>query len=169
MSNQQPRRRLFVDPEVQGALVTRCLIYWCLAIFVVFVALLSPDYIFAVLGLANPNSPSIWLRYAPGLVIAGALTVLMVRDLLRCTNRFTGPMVRARRFLRSLANGESVEPISFRRGDYWRGYADELNAVLRRIESLEEKVSLKTEAADASRQRDDISVKGTDTDLVHSR
>jgi hypothetical protein len=159
---------LFVDPEVQGAVVVRCLIYWCLTLFVVFVALLSPEYIFAILGLVSPTSPSIWLRYAPGLVIASAMTALMALDLLRCTNRFAGPMVRTRRFLRSLANGESVEPISFRRGDYWRGYADELNAVLRHVQSLEEKISVKAEAEDASSQWDGISVEGKDTDLVHS-
>ena len=114
----------------------RCLIYWCLALFVVFAALLTPDYAFAVLGLVSAASPGIWLRYAPALVIAIALTALMVIDLLRCTNRFAGPMVRTRRFLRSLAIGEQVEPITFRRGNYWRGYADALNAGLRRIQSL---------------------------------
>lgn len=138
------RRRLFVDPEVQGALVARCLVYWCLCLFVVFASLLTPDFIFASLGLVSPTGPGIWVRYSPGLLLAGTLTPMMVLDLLRCTNRFAGPMVRMRRFLRGLANGEEVKPMRFRRGDYWRGYADDLNAVLKRIETLEAKLAAVT-------------------------
>lgn len=141
MKTKPKRSRLFVDPEVQGALVTRCLVYWCVALFVVFAALLSPDFIFATLGLVSPTGPSIWVRYTPGLILAGAMTPLMVLDLLRCTNKFAGPMVRTRRFLRQLAKGEEVDPIKFRRGDYWRGYADDLNALLRRIQVLESQVA----------------------------
>lgn len=169
MPSKQPRRRLFVDPEVQGALVTRCLIYWCLTLFVVFVALLFPEYIFAVLGLVNPSSPSIWVRYAPGLVIAAGFTALMVVDLLRSTNRFAGPMVRTRKFLRSLANGEPVEPISFRRHDYWRGYADELNAVLRRIQTLEAKASGAAALAEANQPWAEESAEDIDAETVSSR
>lgn len=169
MPSKQPRRRLFVDPEVQGALVTRCLTYWCLTLFVVFVALLSPDYIFAVLGVVSPTSPSIWVRYAPGLVLAAGFTGLMVVDLLRSTNRFAGPMVRTRRFLRSLANGEPVEPISFRRHDYWRDYADELNAVLRRIQTLEAKASATAASAEANQPWADESAEDIDAETVSSR
>ena len=79
MTEKFTRRKLFVDPEVQGALVTRCVIYWCLSLFVVFVALLSPDFIFATLGLVNPSGPGIWIRYAPGLILAAALTPLSAR------------------------------------------------------------------------------------------
>jgi hypothetical protein len=110
------------------------------ALFVVFAALLSPDFVFAQFGLVSQTGPSIWVRYAPGLILAGSLTPLMVLDLLRCTNKFAGPMVRTRRFLRHLAKGDQVEPIKFRRGDYWRGYADDLNAVLKRIRALEAQV-----------------------------
>jgi hypothetical protein len=149
MKTKHNRNRLFVDPEVQGALVTRCLVYWCLALFVVFVALLSPDFIFATLGLVSPTGPSVWVRYTPALILAGSLTPLMVLDLLRCTNRFAGPMVRTRRFLRHLANGEVVRPIKFRRGDYWRGYADDLNAVLARIQTLENQVAAMAERSES--------------------
>jgi hypothetical protein len=142
MKSKPKRSRLFVDPEVQGALVTRCLVYWCVALFVVFVALLSPDFIFATLGLVSPTSPSIWVRYTPALILAGSMTPIMVLDLLRCTNKFAGPMVRTRRFLRHLANGDEVTPIKFRRGDYWRGYADDLNAVMKRIQALENQVAV---------------------------
>lgn len=167
MAAKHARRKLFVDPEVQGALVTRCLVYWSMCLVVVFAGLLCPEYMFAKLGLVSPTAPSIWLRYAPGLVLAAAITPIMVLDLLRCTNRFAGPMIRTRRLIRALANGERVEPIAFRKGDYWRGYADDLNAVLRRIETLERKAGVavagRVDCAATEPQADEA-----DADLVYS-
>lgn len=168
MQCKRARWRLFVDPEVQGALVTRCLIYWCLCLFVVFIALLSPDFIYAKLGQVSPTRPGIWLRYAPALILAGVMTPLMVLDLLRCTNRFAVPMVRTRRFLRSLANGESVDPIRFRQNDYWRDHADELNAVLRRMQMLEGKDSTASEATGEDRPWAEEPANGTDAELAQS-
>ncbi|MEX2188232.1 MAG: hypothetical protein WD875_15605 [Pirellulales bacterium] len=167
MPSKRARWRLFVDPEVQGALVTRCLIYWCVCLFVVFFALLSPDFIYARLGLANPTRTDIWYRYAPALVLAGVLTPLMVLDLLRCTNRFVVPMVRTRRFLHSLAQGEPVDPIKFRRSDYWRDYADALNAVLRRMQMLEGNATAAIDAEQESLRWPDESANGADAELVH--
>lgn len=168
MKAKHARRKLFVDPEVQGALVTRCVIYWCVSLIVVFAALLSPDFIFATLGLVSPAGPSIWVRYAPALILSAALTPVLVLDLLRCTNRFAGPMVRTRRFLRSLANGERVGPIEFRNDDFWKGYADDLNAVLQRIETLERQAAAAGEPADMRANAANVSRAGADADLVYS-
>lgn len=168
MKAKHARRKLFVDPEVQGALVTRCVIYWCVSLIVVFAALLSPDFIFVTLGLVSPTGPSIWVRYAPALILSAALTPVLVLDLLRCTNRFAGPMVRTRRFLRSLANGERIEPIEFRNDDFWKGYAGDLNAVLQRIETLERQAAAAGEPADMRASAAEVARAGTDADLVYS-
>jgi hypothetical protein len=37
--------------------------------------------------------------------------------------------------MRALARGEHVEPIEFRRGDFWKEFADEFNAVAARVQS----------------------------------
>jgi hypothetical protein len=166
MSCKRSRWRVFVDPEVQGALVTRCLIYWCVCLFVVFMALLSPEFIHSKYGTLGATPPGIWLRYAPALVLAGVLTPLMVFDLLRCTNRFAVPMVRTRRLLRSLAIGEPVEPIRFRQNDYWQDYANELNAVVGRMQMLEARFAASTEAAEEKRAWSEEPSNGLGAELV---
>jgi hypothetical protein len=65
-----------------------------------------------------------------------------------------------------LANGQPVEPISFRRDDYWRGYADELNAVLRRIQLLEKKSYATSEATNTCDSWADDSAEEANTDLL---
>ena len=61
---------------------------------------------------------------------------LVVIDCVRLSNRFAGPLHRLRRDMRRLAAGEIVEPIHFRDDDLWREFADEFNAVARRMELL---------------------------------
>ena len=50
------------------------------------------------------------------------------------SHRFAGPVLRLRRSMRQLAQGEHVEPIKFRKGDFWPEFADEFNAVLARVQ-----------------------------------
>ena len=45
------------------------------------------------------------------------------------SNRFVGPIYRLRRSMRSLANGEEVDPVFLRDGDYWFDFAEDFNRV----------------------------------------
>jgi hypothetical protein len=49
------------------------------------------------------------------------------------SNRFAGPVFRMRRVLREVAQGRVVERVRLRDGDYWHGFADDLNAALQQI------------------------------------
>ena len=53
----------------------------------------------------------------------------MVYDIIVVTHRLVGPLLRLRGAMRGLARGETVEPIRFRKGDFWQEFADEFNAV----------------------------------------
>ena len=57
----------------------------------------------------------------------------------RVTNRFAGPIFRLRRSMRELADGEHVEPVHLRKGDYWQDVADQFNRVIQRVEATAEK------------------------------
>jgi hypothetical protein len=46
-------------------------------------------------------------------------------------------MIRLRRTMRDLGQGERVEPVVLRRSDFWRDFADEFNAVVLRVRKLE--------------------------------
>lgn len=133
----QLRKRLFVDPQVQGQLAWRVSLYWlsCL-LTVVFM-------VFCYRIVTGPARPFVWhfnelaTFLGPALVASLVLLPLVVMDVIRLSHRFVGPLVRLRRSLRALARGESIEPLRFRHGDFWQEFADEVNAVAERLKSLE--------------------------------
>jgi hypothetical protein len=127
---KNPRRKLFVDWQVQGALLLRTVMYWIFALLTVTLMLM----IWRILngGLTSGGSGllvEMWHHYAPVFVSTFLLLPIVVIDTVRLSNRFAGPMVRLRRGLRQLAQGETVQPIHFREQDFWREVAADFNTV----------------------------------------
>jgi hypothetical protein len=130
------RKRLFVDAKVQGALVGRVVFYWFVCLVTITLMLLCWRIVTGPARLFYTHFDDMWFHYGPALVASCLLLPLVVVDIIRLSNRFAGPMLRLRRSLRALANGEYVEPLEFRDDDFWHEFADEFNAVLRRMEEL---------------------------------
>ena len=86
---------------------------------------------------AQTHFNDILFHYGPAIVVGVLLLPLAVFDVLRLSNRFVGPFFRLRGAMRQLARGERVDPIFFRRGDFWQEFADEFNAVAARLEAAE--------------------------------
>ncbi len=137
MFEQKNRRQVFVDTTLQGALLSRCVFYWCMCLAAVFVSLLCWDAFIGPTQLFSARVEQTWFRYAPALLFVAALTPIMAFDFLRVSNRFAGPMIRLRRTMRDLGQGERVEPVVLRRSDFWREFSDEFNAVILRMRKLE--------------------------------
>jgi len=130
------RKKLFVDPKVQGALISRVILYWFFCLLTITLMLLCWRI---VTGPARPfytHFNDMWFFYGPAAVASLILLPLVVVDVVRLSNRFVGPLLRLRRSLRALAQGDDVEPLEFRGGDFWREFADEFNAVLARTKKL---------------------------------
>jgi len=136
-NSRQLRQRLFVDPEVQAALLLRVITYWVLCLAAVALMLLCWSVI------AGPPRPvfahleDLWFRFGPPLFASLVVLPLILMDIIRLSNRFSGPLIRLRRAMRALARGETVAPLRFRQGDFWKDFADEFNAVAVRVEELE--------------------------------
>lgn len=128
------RKRLFVDPKVQGALVLRVLLYWAVCVITITLMLLcwnvlrTPRMFYTFLD-------DMWYRYAPAILASSVLLPMVMVDIVRLSNRFAGPLYRLRRSMRALGRGERVEPIHFREGDFWQEFAEEFNAVVARVQS----------------------------------
>ncbi len=139
-----PRKRLFVDPKVQGALLVRAVAYWCFYVLVIVELLLCWNIAVGPEGsfFSQFRMDQIWQQH--GIVLIASLLVLPVvlYDVLRVSNRFVGPIYRMRRTLRSLAAGEYVGKLQFRKGDYRLELADEINAVADYIESLKRRCNV---------------------------
>jgi hypothetical protein len=138
---------MFVDRQVQGALLFRIAIYWCFAVLTVCLVLLCAR---AITYSGPAESFFDYFAFGEffsqyGAVVAASLVLvpIIMLDVLATSNRFVGPLYRMRRSMRALAAGEHVEPIHFRDKDYWKEVAAEFNLVAAYVEQL------KSELADA--------------------
>ncbi|MGD0656141.1 MAG: hypothetical protein ABSA16_17530 [Thermoguttaceae bacterium] len=138
MSNDKKalRKRLFVDPKVQGALIARVVLYWVACLITIALMLLCWDIINGPARVFYMHFDDMWFYYGPPAIASCLLLPLVIVDIIRLSNRFVGPLLRLRRSMRALARGENVEPIEFRGGDFWHDLADEFNAVRARIRQL---------------------------------
>ena len=126
------RCQIFVDNKVQGALIWRIISYW-------FYCLLSVSLLVVCWSiLTGPRQTSTQLywdlvyRYGPALIASVIVLPIVLIDATRFSNRFVGPVVRLRRALKEWAEGEQVEPIKFRKDDFWCDFADNFNRAVAR-------------------------------------
>jgi hypothetical protein len=137
MSQKQfARKRLFVDPRVQGALVMRVIVYWLLCLITITLMLLCWRILTGPARMFYTHFDDMWFFYGPAAIASLLLLPLVVMDVLRLSNRFAGPMLRLRRAMRDLARGQPVEPIEFRGGDFWQDFAQDFNAVAARVQGF---------------------------------
>jgi hypothetical protein len=130
------RRRFFVDRRVQGALVLRSLFYWVFCLLTITVMMMAWRMVTMPVLETAGQVGSLWADYAPVAVASLLMLPIIVMDTVRLSNRFAGPMLRFRRKLRELAEGESIEPLKFRDADYWSEMADDFNKVAAKLGAL---------------------------------
>ncbi len=131
------RRQLFVDSKVQGALAARVVLYWGASMATMGLMLLCFRIIAGPARLFYEHFDEMWFHYGPALAGSVIILPLLVIDVVRLSNRFAGPLVRLRRGMRALAQGQPVERLHFREGDFWQEFAEEFNAVAARLRHLE--------------------------------
>jgi methyl-accepting chemotaxis protein len=143
MFGLKPRRKLFVDKHVQGALLYRIAIYWCFSVLIICLITLCAQ------AITQPNRPFLeyfafnkfFVQYGPIVLTSLVLVPLIMFDVVAISNRFVGPLFRMRRSMRALAAGMEVEPIHFREKDFWQEVAQEFNLVLGRVEELKHELA----------------------------
>lgn len=123
------RRQYLVDRPVQGAVVKHAMWYWVWTT-IVFGGVVGFCRILPA-WLSNSNEPwgRIWFHLGPYTLASAVLFPIIVTHAIRFSNRFAGPMVRVRRSLKALANGEPAEYLKFREGDYWLDIAEHINEI----------------------------------------
>jgi methyl-accepting chemotaxis protein len=134
---------LFVDRQVQGALLFRIAVYWCFSVLAVCLitlcvqAISYPDRQF----LEYFAFTDFFVQYAPIVLASLVLVPLIMFDVVATSNRFVGPLLRMRRSMRALAGGQEVEPIYFREKDFWQDVAQEFNLVVGHVEELKQELA----------------------------
>lgn len=141
MATPSQRKTYFVDPEVQGTLLYKATWYWLLSLTVVG-SLNVLGWIFVAPGVdvlvqIRELLPSFF--GVLGVAMLSSLIVLpvLLYDLAKLTNRFAGPILRLQRSLNALAEGNPIQPLSFREGDHWHALAEAVNRIAARLEAAD--------------------------------
>ncbi|HTM56654.1 MAG TPA: hypothetical protein VL175_21655 [Pirellulales bacterium] len=130
------RKQVLIDRQVQGSIIAHLVIYWLTCI----VAIQVVSVLWFV--VTGPDQPSFldYLLNATTLasgsrVFLTALVLLpfIVRDALKLSNRFAGPVFRMQRALKQVVADGTFEPIELRENDFWHDFASDLNAAVRRL------------------------------------
>lgn len=130
------RRKNFVDHQVQTALVAKVVRYW-LASLASVGGLTVLGWLFVWPGIGGfVGSEAVMTEVLPVLVLAVVVSLLIlpliVFDLIRLSNRFAGPMFRLRKLMQDLADGKDVEPVQFRKEDFWGEFSEAFNGIIAR-------------------------------------
>ncbi len=129
------RKKTFVDPKVQGALVRRLVLHWCA--FIAVAAIVA----FCLQVLSNPFTPirehaqNVWWTHGPFLMVLVFMLPVFILDTIKLSHRFAGPIYRMRQTIRSLAKGGAYSPMKFRDHDFWQGMAEDFNQMVERLVS----------------------------------
>lgn len=151
-TNKYTRKQLFVDPKVQGALVFRVVTYWVVCVATMAIMLLCWRMLTGPARLPYTHLDDMWFHFGPALIASFILLPVVIYDIVRISNRFTGPLFRLRRCMRDLAEGKDVEPIRFRGSDFWQDLAKDFNAVVRRVHAAESRYERNEETVTQPRE-----------------
>jgi hypothetical protein len=134
----KPRRKKhFIDACVQGSLARRILVHWLT--FLAVASLVA----FVLQVLSDPFRPlathlrGVWWTHGPFLLVLTFLLPVFIIDTIKLSNRFAGPVYSLRRAIREIAQGKTPRKLKFRRHDFWHDLADDYNAMLLRLDLLE--------------------------------
>lgn len=154
---RENRKRFFVESSVQGALVRRVVMHWLLFFVLAFCFLTAWQLLISgqPLNFGSQEMQSIWQSCIPVLVSLVVLMPVFIRDTIRLSHRFSGPIVRLRNELRALADGKVNKPLNFRDGDFWQDLAGEFNRVAELVHERQPNATANraVAAADAAEQQ----------------
>ena len=129
------RSRIFIDREVQGALMVRVGFYWLFCLFSIVLMVLCWQVMTGPPKRFVELFYDIYQRHAPALAASLILLPIVMFDVVRMSNRFVGPMIRLRGGLTELAETGRARPITFRDQDFWQPLAGDFNRVAERVEA----------------------------------
>lgn len=129
----QKRKRVFIHYGIQGALVVRLLAQW--GLFVVATCAVSAGLQYLLDPLQPAAERMAQLRVSVGAFILVSLCLLPVflRDAVRFSHRFVGPIMRLQAHLRQVQRVEDFAPIALRERDFWHDVAADYNAMADRL------------------------------------
>jgi signal transduction histidine kinase len=129
------RKKLYVNQEVQGAIIVRTVLHWCFNLCAVLLVVV----IWTVIRDPSQNAIKLlfeaFVYFSPAIVASVVLLPLLVYDILKISHRVAGPLLRLRCEMGKLAEGHDVDSLKFREHDHWSDLADEFNRLATNIKA----------------------------------
>jgi len=144
MKKSQPQRRKFyINPLMQGRIISRLSMYWCVYHLVLWHAMFLYRYLeyrdAVIKGAPRiPLGDLYWgfaFQNSTMIICAAMVFPLILWDMIYFSHRIAGPLVRFQNSLRRLADGERVPKIELRHGDLLDDLRDAFNDYLDALES----------------------------------
>lgn len=127
------RKKTFVDPKVQGALVRRLVFHWLTFFGVAALVAFSLQVLSDPFTSIRTHAEKLWWTHGPFLLVLLFMLPVFVVDTIKLSHRFAGPIYRMRQTIRGLARGGAYTPMKFRDLDFWQGLADDFNQMVERL------------------------------------
>lgn len=132
------RKKLFVNPHIQGTTIRRVVFYWCtyhLVLWHVMFLFRFFEYRSSVMEGGRPLTfftlyGRFTLDHYAVILCALAILPMVLWDVLKFSHRVVGPLVRFRHCLKLLSQGESVTQVTIRKGDFLMELQDAFNEFL---------------------------------------
>lgn len=158
MTSQPTKRsKLFVDSKVQGALAIRIALHWLLFFVVSMMCIFALEYFLGDPGLTfQEHGYVVWQKYAFFILLMLTIVPSFVYDAIKLSNRFAGPMVRLKKNIKAVANGEQVEHIQFRDGDFWVEVCEDFNQVTDRMGVTKQDASDEATRDDQPEEKEEV-------------
>jgi methyl-accepting chemotaxis protein len=131
--SHEDRKKVWVD-QFQTRLAKRIGAYLVLFLVVLMNFLFAWKLIRE--GVHNPAAQllAMFRDHLPVVICLVVLVPIMAWDAIRFTHRIVGPMVRFRRAMQTIAQGEAVVPIKLRQADYLNDLRDDFNHMLEALQ-----------------------------------
>ncbi|QDU88161.1 hypothetical protein Pla175_15320 [Pirellulimonas nuda] len=131
------RKREYIDPAVQGALMRRMVLHWLAFTVVAGGLAVLLQWMQDPFASVAATFQQAWWSYGAVLLLLICLMPVFVYDAVKLSNRFAGPVQRLRVALRDLADGKGSTTLTFRDDDFWKELASDFNRVAERLERQE--------------------------------
>lgn len=131
------RKKTYVDPKIQGALVRRLVIHWVAFFSVTAVVALCFQLLSDPFRPLGEHMQRLWWTHGPFLLVMVLLLPVFVLDTIKLSHRFVGPIYRLRNTIRKAAQGDPPPRLKFRDFDFWQGLAQDFNLMVDRLSGRE--------------------------------
>lgn len=133
------RKKIFINKEIQGKLLWRCVAFWAIYHFIVLHTLFGFEFMAYLVSIMNGGSVQSFSdlymnflgKYYPIILTAVSLLPILAIDLIKMSHRVVGPFVPFQRAVKDLKAGKRVEEIKLRKGDLLTEFQTDFNDFIR--------------------------------------